>query len=64
MLLEIIEFFILKVAMPILTEVARKRDIDPVFKRLSDEAFRDYSSAVTTDARKAAVRKLYELQKS
>lgn len=60
----ILKLFFSSVIYPIALEIAHKREIDPVFKAESDKLYGDLRDAQTTADRKAAARKLYELQKN
>jgi hypothetical protein len=49
---------------PMALEISRRRELDPVFKAEADRVYAEWKGAETTEARKAAARKLYDLQKN
>ncbi len=59
----LLELFFIHVVYPIALDLIMKRELNPEFKKESDEVFSLLDTAGTTEARKLAARKLYELQK-
>lgn len=65
LLLELfLKIFFSSFVYPMALEIARRRELDPVFKAESDRIYGELKNASTTDQRKEAARKLYELQKN
>lgn len=57
-----LRLFFSSIVYPIALEICKRRETDPVFKAASDEVYTALQGAQTTEDRKAAARKLYELQ--
>lgn len=59
-----LKIFFTSFVYPMALEIARRRELDPAFKAASDQAYGELKNAQTSADRKAAARKLNELQKS
>lgn len=59
-----LDFFLFRLALPLLIEFIRRRDLDPDFKRSSDRVFQEWEAGETTADRKAAAKRLHDLQHS
>lgn len=60
----VLKFVFAYILYPMALELAKKREVNPEFKAASDETYGALKTAQTTADRKAAARKLYELQKN